>query len=274
MHLEEPRIWSERIEVGGRGIHLRRAGEAGPPLVFLHGWADSSVVWRRSLLYWGEWYRVVALDQPGHGGSDAIPYRAGLVGLAAHLAAAIEQLGMGAVRLVGHSFGGLLSLRLALDFPHLVERLVLVNPIWAGKLPPYISFLLPQAVGLPAMVLGRAARRSAAELLRPLRGPLGEPWREQLARWHAFTEAEPWWLYRAMVMTTTDLRAEVKRIRQPALVLVGPRDLTIPPRWTRRLAAALPRARLVEMAGTGHHPMEDDFPSFAAALDGFWNSEL
>lgn len=273
MHPEEPRIWSEQIVVDGQRLTLRRAGAAGPALVFLHGWADSSVVWRRSLAYWGEWYRVVALDLPGHGGSDTIPHRAGVAGIATHLAAAIEQLGLAGVQLVGHSFGGLLALRLALDFPHLVERLVLVNPIWAGKLPAYISFLLPQAVGLPAMVLGRAARRGAAELLRPLRGPLGEPWREQLDRWHAFTEVEPWWLYRAMVMTTTDLRSEVKRVRQPTLVIVGPHDLTIPPRWTRRLAAALPRTRLVEMAGTGHHPMEDDFPAFAAALDGFWNSE-
>lgn len=252
-------------------LQLRRAGRDGPALLFLHGWADSSVVWCRALAHWGESHQAVALDLPGHGSSDPIPAQLGVTGMAELIAEAIERLQLGPTTVVGHSFGGLISLRLALDHPDLVSRLVLVNPAWAGELPWPIPLLYPRPIGLPLLVAVRAPRAHGTRLLAPFMRLMGARRRDQVARWRAFHEAEPWWLYRTMRMiASTSLREEVERLRQPALVLAGLQDRLILPRYSRVLAHLLPDSRYVELPKAGHHPMEDRFAPFRAALDAFF----
>jgi pimeloyl-ACP methyl ester carboxylesterase len=263
-------ITAQTLTLSGKALHVRRAGHEGPPLVFLHGWADSSVVWRRALQHWGQRFEAVALDLPGHGGSAPISPQGGAASMAAHLAGALETLGFSQVRLVGHSFGGLLSLRLALDFPELVARLILVNPIWYGALPAPLPLLYLKPLGLASMIANRPLRALASHTLGPVMERLDEQRRDQIARWRAFNDAEPWWLYRTMLMAgTTNIRDEIERIAQPTLILAGTRDTLIPAHRSRVLAHLLPTARLVELPRSGHHPMEDAFPAFRAALDAF-----
>ncbi|MBA3533634.1 MAG: alpha/beta hydrolase [Ardenticatenales bacterium] len=263
-------ITTQTLTLAGATLHLRRAGSEGPPLLFLHGWADSSVVWRRSLEQWGARFQAVALDLPGHGDSAPIPPQGGATAIAARVAEALGQLGLSGVRLVGHSFGGLLSLRLALDFPDLVERLVLVNPIWYGALPAPLPLLYLKPLGLASMIANRPLRTLASRTLGPVMERLDEQRRDQIARWRAFNQAEPWWLYRTMLMAgKTNIRDEIERIHHPTLVVAGTRDTLIPSHRSRVLAHLLPNARLVELPRSGHHPMEDSFPAFRAALEAF-----
>lgn len=105
-------------------LHVEESGPAttatGGRLVLLHGFTQTLASWGHLVPVLAERHRVVAVDLPGHGGSAAVA--ADLRGTAA----AAADVG-GRATYVGYSMGGRVALRLALDHPDQVERLVLVG---------------------------------------------------------------------------------------------------------------------------------------------------
>ena len=83
-------------------------------------WADTATWLRRAC-------RVYALDQRGHGASDRTPGQYGRDGYVEDAAAAIDQLGLAPVVLVGHSMGGLNAYLVAARHPELLRALVVVE---------------------------------------------------------------------------------------------------------------------------------------------------
>jgi 2-hydroxy-6-oxonona-2,4-dienedioate hydrolase len=133
-------IWtvaaSRWLNAGGARTRYVEAG-SGPPVVFVHGnhpgdvWApDHAGGWEYNLpAIAAAGYRCFAFDKLGQGLTDN-PVRDAdwsLRGQVAHLRAFIEALGLGPVHLVGHSRGGYVACRVALDRPELVKSLVLAD---------------------------------------------------------------------------------------------------------------------------------------------------
>lgn len=107
-------------ETGPRtGLHVERTG-SGPALVLAHGFTQTHRVWGGLDTLLAADRTVTAVDLPGHGGSAEV---------AAGLVAGSELLGTagGAADYLGYSMGARFCLRLALDRPDLVRRLVLVS---------------------------------------------------------------------------------------------------------------------------------------------------
>jgi len=110
------------------------------PVVLLHGYGDTADCWRRVVPALQRARRVVAIDTPPFGRSGEPP---------AHLAddligwhedffpALFEKLGIGSAALVGHSMGGAMALRFALEQPAHVERLALIAPAGLGNQAPW-----------------------------------------------------------------------------------------------------------------------------------------
>lgn len=104
---------------------------AGPSVVMLHGGASSGAQWRRVAAVLQDRYRLIAPDLIGCGKTPPLPKEA----LADHdrqadLVAALIATTEGApVTLVGHSLGGAVAVRVALQHPRLVSSLVLIEPI-------------------------------------------------------------------------------------------------------------------------------------------------
>ena len=103
-------------------------GGEGEPLLLLHGLAGSTGNWVELLPDLVQRYRVIALDLPGHGGSGPLPRGASTADFAAVAAAVLEAEESGPAVVAGHSFGGLVALRLAHSRPELVRGLLLVSP--------------------------------------------------------------------------------------------------------------------------------------------------
>jgi len=126
-----------RIDVGGYGMHVLEAGTAGPPVLMIHGASANAREFAWTLAPRLEHdFRVLMADRPGHGHSQRPP-RADTLGVqAAQMAGVLEQLAPGEKAVVvGHSFGGAVALRLALDRPDLTKGLVLLAPVthdWGG----------------------------------------------------------------------------------------------------------------------------------------------
>lgn len=127
----------QRIEVGGYGVHVIEAGKAGPPVLMIHGASANAREFTWTLAPRLEQdFRVLMADRPGHGHSRRPP-RAETLGVqAAQMAGVLDKLTPGErAVVVGHSFGGAVALRLALDRPDLIKGLVLLAPVthdWGG----------------------------------------------------------------------------------------------------------------------------------------------
>jgi pyruvate dehydrogenase E2 component (dihydrolipoamide acetyltransferase) len=128
---EEPAFaW---VEVDGiRVRHARRGPEAGTPVLFIHGFGGDLGNWLFNLDAIAESLPVIALDLPGHGQSDPRLPGATLGDLAAFVARFLDAIGVPRAHLVGHSMGGAVAARLALDAPTRVASLTLVNSAGLG----------------------------------------------------------------------------------------------------------------------------------------------
>ena len=109
-------------------VHLegQTFGKQGAPIVILHGLLGSGRNWTSIAKRLAARHKVVTLDLRNHGGSpwaDEMSYAL----MAADVRAYIEQAALGPTTVIGHSMGGKTAMRLALDAPSLVERLVVVD---------------------------------------------------------------------------------------------------------------------------------------------------
>src|SRR6185312_8580351 len=114
------------VEPGVR-IHAQTVG-AGSPVVLLHGWAFDHRVWDRQIRVLAEaGHSTIAVDLRGHGRSDR-PYDGyALDQLARDVVCVITDLEIEPAVLIGWSLGGVTALRVALDAPQLLTKLVLVG---------------------------------------------------------------------------------------------------------------------------------------------------
>jgi pimeloyl-ACP methyl ester carboxylesterase len=104
------------------------AAEAAPPVVCLHGVCGQAWAWNGSAPLLATRAPVLAVDLRGHGASSWAPdgdYSTAT--MAADVAAALDELGLGPVDLVGLSWGGLVGATLAASRPDLVRRLVMID---------------------------------------------------------------------------------------------------------------------------------------------------
>jgi len=111
----------------------------GPPLLMLHGSGPGVTAWKnfgRNLAVFAEHFRCIAPDLPGYGASSPIvgdPF-AGTIDAVLHL---MTELGIQRASLIGNSFGGLISARLAAAHPDRVNRLVTIGGIGVPLFNPF-----------------------------------------------------------------------------------------------------------------------------------------
>ena len=119
------------VALGNRQIHLHEFG-AGPPVLMLHGGgpgASGLSNYARNIDALATRFRVLVPDLPGYGGSSkGVNSEDPFGDLAAAMLALLDALGIDRAHVVGNSLGGACALRMALEQPGCVDRLVLMGP--------------------------------------------------------------------------------------------------------------------------------------------------
>jgi pimeloyl-ACP methyl ester carboxylesterase len=260
------------VETAAGPINVVEAGAPeGRVVLLVHGAAANSLELRSALEgpLVAAGFRVAAMDRPGFAGSpaggDDLFKDGRLAGHARAVAALIEAEGYDRPIVVGHSYGGAIALRLALDRPELAGGYVLLGPATHGDVGPAAWYnhvgAAPVGGWLFAHTLVPAfgpimARAGVDEVFSPQAAPAGHG--EVTGVGLLFRPAS--FLENAADMSAVnpELLAQQHRygeIADPVAIIAGEDDEVVSTaRHSGRTAAAIPDARLMLLPGVGHMP--------------------
>jgi len=256
------------VRVGRREIFVTEAGPGGAtPVVLLHGGgpgATGASNYGRNIDALAQHYRVIVPDLPGYGRSTKeIDHEDPFGDLASAVRGLLDELGIDKAHLVGNSYGGAAALRLAMDRPDKVDRLILMGPGGIGttralptkglssllsyyggggpsreKLETFIrDYLVYDGASVPDELIElryQASIQPEVVASPPLRRPSGP--------------TAPRTLFR--MDFTRDRR--LAKVQTPTLVIWGADDKVNRPSGGRTLAETMPRCDLYLAARTGH----------------------
>jgi 2-hydroxy-6-oxonona-2,4-dienedioate hydrolase/4,5:9,10-diseco-3-hydroxy-5,9,17-trioxoandrosta-1(10),2-diene-4-oate hydrolase len=276
-------LTEQMVDAGGKEIFVSQVGR-GAPVLLLHGGgpgASGRSNYSRNIDALAEHFHVIVPDLPGYGrsskgidGSDPFGY------LADTIRALLDALGIERASLVGNSYGGACALRLALDSPERVDRLVLMGPggvgttralptkglgsllgYYAGdgpsreKLETFIrTYLVADGASVPDAVIDERYQASLdPEVIAnpPLRRPTGPSALRTLWR----------------MDFTRDKRLAALAV--PTLVVWGTEDKVNRPSGGPMLAKTIPNCRLMEVKNAGHWVQWEQPDRFNAAVIDF-----
>jgi pimeloyl-ACP methyl ester carboxylesterase len=241
-------------DLGPVRLHFVDEG-SGPAVVFLHGLAADLDTFAEQARRLGDRYRTIRLDLRGHGGSSTPPGPWTIADIAGDVTALLDHLGIARAHFVGHSAGGVVAVRLAIDHPGRVASLCLVATAAECNEKAANDFYLAWAEIAEREGMGAVLRRMGVKReveADALGDPLGFA---RASRAIATLYPEP----------LTPCLAEIDC---PALIVVGDKDW-IGAGGSVKASRALRGSELVILPGLGHLPFVQDPDGFAVRLGAF-----
>lgn len=273
------RVADKFLTVNGLRLHYRdwtlpRAN--APTLVILHGLGYSARAWDPSARKLNERYRVIALDQRGHGESDWAP--SGDYGFERFLddvSAFIRELSLVKFSFLAHSLGGRVAYNFTAAHPAMVERLVIVD---MGP-----EIMTPGAGRIAAVMRARDSFDSLEDAYKFARTENPRPPEaEQRARTRVRLKqrADGRWVWqhdpalrsptRPMPQpSTSEQWAMLTKISCPTLIVRGSASDVFARATAEKMVHVMPNARWIDIANAGHSPQFDNPSEFLRAIEEF-----
>jgi haloalkane dehalogenase len=267
-------------------VELKRAGELAyrevigdpaeggdsPPVLLLHGYPETSFMWRHLMTELGaSGRRAVAPDLPGYGDSPLADS-----GTWESHVEAVErfrrELELERVTLVVHDWGGLIGMRWACDHPQAVAGLVVSG---SGFFPDGKWHGLGEAMrtsGAGESVVDAIEREGFAAMLRQTGSGFDDAAIEEYWKAYATTEQRRAHLelYRSGDFSKlVPYEGRLAALRIPTLILWGEGDTFAPVGGAYRFNRQIPDSKLVLVSGAGHFVFEDDPERCAREVVGF-----
>ncbi len=252
------------LSVGGTRLHYVERGK-GEPLVLLHGIGTMIEDWIVSGLLdeLAKTNRVVAFDRPGFGHSERPRSRIWTpTAQAGLLAEAFAELGLEKPLVVGHSFGAIVALALAIHQPKAVSGIVLIGGYYYPSVRGDVLLVAPPAVpGIGDVMrhtisplLGSAlAPRINAKIFSP--APVPERWTREFPMEMALRPSQ----IRAeaaeqgmMIPAAAALASRYGELSLPVTIIAGEGDAIVDASQPQLFHQALPQSRYVQLEGSGH----------------------
>lgn len=260
------------VYIGQQAVHYEVFGK-GRPVLFLHGWLGSWRYWLPSMEVASESFRTYAFDLIGFGDTAQRAIEPSIAAYAEQVIRFLDALGIERVALVGHSMGGMVSLKTAIEHPDRIERVVTVGaPIVGSSLAPLLKLTAfrPIARGMDALpsltqrlfryFLKEANEQDMLEILADSVKPTADSVRASVRS-----------------MMRTDLRPDLPRLQTPALVIHGTRDDIVMPSQITVIREAMrtsPLLRQSSIEGSRHFPWADQSDVFHPQLLAFLRAPL
>ena len=234
-------------------IHIESTG-SGPNLVLLHGWGMNACVWEPLTQRLNKHFTLHLVDLPGMGISRPTePYHLHI------LAQKIAEMLPANADVVGWSLGGQVAMRIALDYPDIVRKLVLIGstPCFVNK-SDWLLGVTPEVFKgfasnvnadyqntmmqfLTLQCMGASDTKSTVRQLRKKFAERPVPTTQTMQK-------------ALNILLDTDLRTEVNNIRKSTLLIHGDRDTLAPVQAAHWMMQNLPKAYLRVISGASHAP--------------------
>ena len=254
-------------------IHVRLGGPPdGPVLACWPSLLMDGTMWRHQYEHFSAQYRIVLIDSPGHGRSDALRRLIDLKDSADVLIEILDALHIDRCVLMGNSWGGMLAGVLPAHHPDRVVATVAINAtaslptavetIWATALASYLSLhaTMPRAIvpAARAAFAGPTARAERPDFVAYLDFPLrNDP--KSVA-----------WALRSILIGRRDEHRLLSTISQtPVLVVAGEEDSQFPVHAVRRMAEAIPTGHFEVLPHTGHLAARENPEAVNAVVERF-----
>ena len=251
------------VTVQGVCLHYVDRG-SGTPLVLLHGNGSMIEDYKSSGLLdaAATQYRVVAFDRPGFGHSDrprstvwAPQAQADLI------AAALKQIGISKPMVLGHSWGPMVAVALALQHPREVQALILASGYYFPSVRADVIIFAPAAAPVIGDVLSYTVSPLLSRLIWPLLlrkifGPRSIP--DKFAGFPKEIAVRPWQLRTAaaesalMIPAARTLQNRYQQLDMPVIIVAGADDRFVESDQSRKLHRKIPGSVLSLIPATGH----------------------
>lgn len=255
-------LMDKTIEIDGVHLHYRDSGEENlQPVIIMHGWGcNLDTVTSIENIFKGK-MRTINVDLPGHGSSSEPPSVWGVEDFTAMLERFIKRLGLIRPSLIGHSFGGRISILLSSRGE--IDKVLLVDA--AGIKPKRSLDYYRKVYTFKAMkhflmlVLGK---KKGMEVVERMRGKKGSAdYRNSSPRMRAIMSK----------CVNEDLKYAMPSIKSPVLLIWGEDDTATPLSDAQTMKKLIPDAGLVSFPGCGHYSFLDNPFGFKAAVSSFFN---
>ena len=250
------------IDIDGVSLHYRDSGETDlKTVIIMHGWGcNIETVASIENIFKGK-MRVINVDLPGHGKSTEPPTVWGIEDFTAMMEKFISRLGLERPSLVGHSFGGRISL--LLSSRNDIDKVLLVD---AAGIKPKRGFNYYRKVytfkamkNLLILLLGKKKGMEAVEKMRGKKG--SADYRNSSPRMRAVMSK----------CVNEDLKHVMPSIKAPTLLVWGEEDTATPLADAITMKRLIPDAGLVSFPGCGHYSFLDNPFGFKATVTSFFN---
>ncbi|HEY5916035.1 MAG TPA: alpha/beta hydrolase, partial [Chryseolinea sp.] len=220
----------------------------GIPMIFLHGFPDSWHSYEYVLNKFPTNLHAIAISQRGHGNSTKTARTDDTKYFAADVAAFIREKNLGPCVIVGHSLGGLITQRFALDYPELTKAIVIEGsepsfadnagiPEFANDIKKFIGPIDPGfAEAFQWSTVAKPVDSAAMNMF------IGESLKVPAEVWNSVGD----------LLMATDFSEELRKIKIPALILWGDHDGLCNWNGQQQLTESLSNSRLVVYKGNGH----------------------
>jgi 4,5:9,10-diseco-3-hydroxy-5,9,17-trioxoandrosta-1(10),2-diene-4-oate hydrolase len=263
----------QRLSVSENHFAYRVCG-SGPDVLLIHGWISSGRMWECVMEHLAPEFRVWAIDLIGFGDSRTDDEtRILAVDDQTRLTVAFCQaVGIQPHAIVGHSMGGAIALKMGLDFPDLVNKLVLVCSVVTGRIGWNLDGLLATSVAKSMLGFGQyvwPTMRQATQmsfLVAP-----GYLTRAAAQRTVEDFQKATWSATYGGLLSLINIRLDKRlhELNKPTLIITGSCDLTVPPSESQLAAKLISGSELLELS-TCHHQVPDEDPlTFNRAVGEF-----
>ena len=236
----------------------------GRPLFLLHGWGCTGDIFNQIKPFLAEHFQVFTVDFAGFGKSEEPQSVWGVEEYSRSLDAIVKYEVIESPILIGHSFGGRVSIVYASR--NATRKVILVD---AAGVKPHRGFTYYRKVYtykllkrlLPLLV----GKRKAEEIIEQRRAKAGSA---------DYNNASP--MMRAILskVVNEDLCHLMPKIKAPTLLFWGEKDTATPMSDAKRMEKLIPDAGLVTVAGAGHYSFLENMPLFVRVLESFLAKEM
>jgi pimeloyl-ACP methyl ester carboxylesterase len=243
----------------------------GEPLVLIPGLGTAAWLWHKQMDDFARQFSTIVFDPRGVGQSDQTAGPVTIRMIADDVAGLLAALDIKRAHVLGGSLGGFVAQEFALAYPQMTNKLILCCTSSGGPrhLPPSPDVL--QAIASTAGL--NTEERARSNLLLAFSARFVEEQPSEIERILALRAANPIsedaYMGQVQAARAFDTESRVNAIASPTLVITGDADRIVPPENSRRLAAAIPHARLVIIEGGSHQFFVERADEFNRAVLDF-----